>query len=199
MPPRAGKSLLLSQFTPLWLLRRHPEWKIVQASHDGNLVSQWSRSVRRMIQDRPGLGMAIANDSRAWSQWTTVEGGGIYATSIRGALTGRGARVMIIDDPVKDYVDAHSATMRQNLWDWWLTVAQTRLEPASLEIVVMTRWHEDDFEGRIFSDEFEGNPRNWERIVLPAIAERDDIIGREEGEPLLSPLIPDETNEEAIE
>lgn len=199
MPPRAGKSLLLSQFTPLWLLRRHPEWKIVQASHDGNLVSQWSRSVRRMIQDRPGLGIAIANDSRAWSQWTTVEGGGIYATSIRGALTGRGARVMIIDDPVKDFVDAHSATMRQNLWDWWLSVAQTRLEPPSLVIVVMTRWHEDDFVGRIFSDEFEGNPRNWERIVLPALAERDDIIGREEGEPLLSPLIPDETTEEAIE
>ena len=137
MPPRAGKSTLISHYTPLWLLRRHPEWKIVMASHDAALVSTWSRSVRRMIEHNLDLGVALAPDSRAWSKWTTVEGGGIYTTSVRGSLTGRGARVMIIDDPIKDFVDAHSPTMRQSLWDWWLSVAQTRLEPPSLVLVVM--------------------------------------------------------------
>lgn len=199
MPPRAGKSLMISQYTPLWILRRHPEWKIVLASHDGLLTSGWSRRVRRIIQDRPGLGIALAEDSKAWSRWETVEGGGIYTTSTRGPLTGRGARVMIIDDPVKDFVEAHSATMRQSLWDWWLSVAQTRLEPPALTLVVMTRWHEDDFVGRIFSDEWEGDPRRWEQIRIPAIAEAGDVLGRAEGEPLFSPLIPDETPEQAIQ
>lgn len=198
MPPRAGKSTLISQYTPLWLLRRHPEWKIVMASHDAALVSTWSRSVRRLIEHNLDLGVALAPDSRAWSKWTTVEGGGIYTTSVRGSLTGRGARVMIIDDPIKDFVDAHSPTMRQSLWDWWLSVAQTRLEPPSLVLVVMTRWHEDDFVGRLLSDEHEGDPREWEVIRLPAIAETDDVLGRKEGAPLLSPIV-DETRSEAIE
>lgn len=199
MPPRAGKSTLLSRYAPLWLLRRHPEWKIVMTSHDGALISGWARGIRQLIEAKPQLGIALAPDGGAGSHWATLEGGGMFATSVRGALTGRGARVLVIDDPVKDFVEAHSLPARQRLWDWWLSVAQTRLEPPYLVIVVMTRWHEDDFVGRLLNPELEGDPRDWEQINLPAIADRpDDPIGRAEGEPLFTPLL-DETREQAVE
>jgi predicted phage terminase large subunit-like protein len=199
MPPRAGKSTTLSLHTPLWLLRRHPEWKIVMASHDGGLTASWARAGRRLIESKPDLGIALQRDGGAGARWNTVEQGGMFTTSVRGALTGRGARVMIIDDPVKDFVDAHSTTMRQAIWDWWLSVALTRLEPPYLVIVVMTRWHEDDMIGRLLSDEWEGDPAQWEKISLSALADtEDDVLGRQEGEPLISPLL-NETPEQAIE
>lgn len=197
MPPRAGKSTLTSLYSPLWMLRRHPEWPIVMTSYDGGLTKGWARQIRHYIEDRPDLGIALKRDGGAGGHWETAEGGGMYSVGIGGALTGRGAKVMIIDDPVSDFAAAHSPRIRQNLWDWWLSVAQTRLEPPYLVLVVMTRWHEDDFVGRLLSKEHEGDPADWERIVLPAIADRpDDVLGREEGEPLISPLL-DETPEEA--
>src|SRR6478609_339377 len=187
MPPRAGKSTLLSMYSPLWMLRRHPEWKIITASYDGGLTGGWARTTRRLIEDKPDLGIALERDGGAGTQWSTVEGGGLFSASVRGALTGRGARVLVIDDPVKDFVEAHSLPTRQSLWDWWLSVALTRLEPPYLVMVVMTRWHEDDFIGRLLSNDHEGDPRQWERISLPAIADKeDDPLGREAGEPLFS-------------
>lgn len=199
MPPRSGKSLLISQYTPLWLLRRHPEWKHALTSYDGNLSADWSKQVRTLIEGNPDLGIELAEKSLGWSKWDTAEGGGIFTSSIGGGFTGRGARVLVIDDPVKDFVEAHSAKSRQRVWDWWVSVAQTRLEPPSLVLVVMTRWHEDDLVGRLLSEEHAGDPREWEEIVLPAIAEReDDAIGREIGDPLLSPIV-DETRSEALD
>jgi predicted phage terminase large subunit-like protein len=189
MPPRAGKTLLTSIYTPLWILRRHPEWKFVLSSHDGDLSSTWAKTIRVAIEEHPDLGIALAPDGGAGAKWATQEKGGMFATSTRGSLTGRGARVLIIDDPIKDFVEAHSITMRQNLWDWWLSVALTRLEPPYLVIVVMTRWHEDDFVGRLLSPEHEGDPRQWEKISLPALAESDDVLDRPEGAPLLSPIV----------
>ena len=196
LPPRAGKSTLISQNTPLWLLRRHPEWKIVMTSHDGGLTAMWARNLRREIEDNPGLGVALERDFGAGAEWFTMEKGGVYATSVRGSFIGRGARVLIIDDPVKDFVEAHNMNSRQTLWDWWLSVAQTRLEPPYLVLVVMTRWHEDDFAGRLLGTEYEGDPREWENIKIPAIAEENDLLGRAPGEPLTSPLL-EETPEQA--
>ncbi len=199
MPPRSGKSTLISKYGPAWLLRRHPEWSIVTSSHDGNLVAGWATAARRIIEARPDLGIQLARDGGAGSHWNTVEGGGLFSVSVRGALTGRGARVLVIDDPVANFVDAHSLNARQTLWDWWLSVAFTRLEAPYLVLVVMTRWHEDDFVGRLFSPDYEGDPSKWERISLPAISDReDDALGRPLGEPLLSPLM-EETRNQALD
>lgn len=206
MPPRAGKSTLTSLYTPLWILRRHPEWKIMMASYDGALTTAWARQQRTLIEDRPDLGVALQRDGGAGGKWATLEKGGMFATGVGGAMTGRGAKVMLIDDPIADFVSAHSPRIRDNLWNWWLSVAQTRLEPPSLVIVVMTRWHEDDFVGRLLSKEYEGNPDDWEEIVLPALADHDpdsgqvDRLGREPGEPLYSPLpsLDYETAQDAI-
>lgn len=197
MPPRAGKSRFVSFYTPLWLLRRHPEWKIMSVSYADDLTTDWARELRRLIEGHPELGIALAEDGGAGGRWSTVEGGGMLATSTRGDLIGRGARVLIIDDPVKDFVDAHQLARRERLWNWWLQVAYPRLEKPFLVMVVMTRWHEDDMIGRIFSTDYEGNPKLWERISLPALAEEGDVLGRSEGQPLYSPLVEYSSEEEA--
>lgn len=198
MPPRAGKSYLISRYTPLWLLRRHPEWEIITASYDRQLTTEWARDIREIIEEHPELGIALKKDGGAGGRWETVEGGGMFATAVRGAMTGRGARVLLIDDPVKDFVEAHSARSRQQLWEWWLSVAQTRLMGPYLVIVVMTRWHEDDFVGRVLSTDYAGDPKDWTRIVLPALSEGPgDPLGRSEGEPLLAPTS-DEDAEHAM-
>lgn len=137
MPPRSGKSTLISKYGPLWLLRIHPEWTIITSSHDGSLVASWASQDRKLIEDNPSLGIELVKDGGAGSRWDTVEGGGLFSVSVRGALTGRGARVMIIDDPVANFVDAHSPKVQQTLWDWWRSVAYTRLEAPYLVIVVM--------------------------------------------------------------
>jgi predicted phage terminase large subunit-like protein len=198
MPPRSGKSELISKRSPLWMLRRHPEWKIVMSSYSGGLVGDFAKWIRTTIEDNPQLGIALARDGGKASIWSTVEGGGLYTTSTRGGLTGRGARVVFIDDPIKDFIEAHSPVMRQNVWDWWLSVVQTRLEPPYLIVVVQTRWHEDDFIGRLLSPDHEGDPRDWNLITLPAIAEENDIIGRAPGDPLRIPVI-DESRAEALD
>jgi len=198
MPPRSGKSYLTSQYMPIWLLRRHPDWSIVMTSFDGGLTTGWARSVRRIIEERPDLGIVLKDDAGAGGRWETVEGGGMYTVGIGGALTGRGAKVLLIDDPIGDFASAHSLRHRDALWNWWLSVAQTRLEPPYLVCTTMTRWHSDDFVGRLLSEDFEGDPEEWEKIVFPAIAEGEDILGRSEGDPLLSPIV-DESREESLE
>jgi predicted phage terminase large subunit-like protein len=198
LPPRAGKSTLLSVYSVVWLLRRHPDWKIVSASHDDSLAIGWARQARRIIEENPDLGVQLQKDGGAAGAWSTIEGGGLFSTSVRKSLLGRGARTLWIDDPLKDFVEAHSPVVRQSLWDWWLSVAQTRLEPPYLVGIISSRWNQDDLTGRLLSDEFEGDSAEWEEINIPAIAESGDVIGRLEGDPLFSPLIT-ETREAALE
>lgn len=197
MPPRAGKSTLASQYLPLWLLRRHPEWKIGMVSHEASLSTAWGRAVRRWVTEHPELGIRIAPDAGAAQEWETAEGGGVLSRSVGGSITGRGFKVLLLDDLIKDFGAAHSEVLRQSVWDWWLSTASTRLEPPALVIAIGTRWHEDDFIGRLLSGEHEGDPDEWEVISFPALAEEDDVLGRAEGEPLLTPLV-DETPEEAL-
>lgn len=199
MPPRSGKSLLTSVYLPTWLLRSHPDWKIGLISHAPTLAVSWGRQVRRMVEEHKDLlGLTLAKDAGAASEWQTTVGGGITSRSAPGqSITGLGFKVMLIDDAVKDFAAAHSETQREALWDWWLANAQTRLEPPALVVVVGTRWHEDDLIGRILSPEHEGDPGDWEVIEFPAIATEHDVLGREPGDPLYSPLL-EESREEAL-
>lgn len=200
MPPRSGKSLLSSVYLPIWLLRRHPDWKIGLISHSPTLAVSWGRTVRRTIEEYGRvLDLELAKDAGAAGEWQTTKRGGIVSRSAPGqSITGLGFKVLLIDDAVKDFAAAHSEVQRNALWEWWQANAYTRLEPPSLVIVVGTRWHEDDLLGRLASSEHEGDPADWEVIEFPAIAETNDVLGREPGEPLLSPLL-DESPEEAVE
>lgn len=200
MPPRMGKSHLTSIYLPTWLLRCHPDWKIGLISHSPHLATTWGRQVRRMVEEHPDtLGIGLAKDAGAVSDWETTEGGGISSRSAPGqSITGLGFKVMLIDDPVKDYAAAHSKTQREALWDWWKANAVTRLEPPSLVVVIGTRWHEDDLIGRLLNPTYDGDPDQWEVISFPALAEDDDVLGRTAGEPLISPIVADETPKKAL-
>lgn len=199
MPPRSGKTNSSTIIFPSFLFQHHPDWHIALTSHDGALATSWGRQIRRWVEAGAlGPNVQVASDAGAASDWETTQGGRLMSLSIRESFTGRGAKVLVIDDPHKDFVDAHSATMRDNVWNWWLSVAQTRLHPPSLVIVIMTRWHEDDLVGRLLSKDYEGDPEDWQRITLPAIGvSSEDLLGREIGEPLISPLL-EETPEEAL-
>lgn len=207
MPPRLGKSMLISTFFPAWLLHRHPDWPVMLLSHSPDLAAGWGRQVRRNVEDHPELGVTVSHDAGAATDWETTDRGTVLSKSIRQSITGRGARVMILDDVVKDFADAHSVNNREFVWDWWTANSRTRLHAPSLVVVVGTRWHEDDIIGRLSSDEYDGDPAQWEVISFPAIAEAAsgedgsssvDVLGRSPGEPLLSPLLPDETPEQAL-
>lgn len=200
MPPRSGKSDMGSQKFPMLLLNQHPDWKIGLISSSPSLATSWGRNVRRMVEeDRAGLGVKIAPDAGAISEWETTKGGGVTSRSVGQKIIGRGFKVLIIDDAVADFAAAHSDVKRDSVWDWWLADAQTRLEPPYLVVVIGTRWHEDDIIGRLGKEDTEGDPADWEVIEFPALAVKDnDELGRMKGDPLISPLV-DESKEQAIE
>lgn len=198
MPPRSGKSHLCSTFLPAWVLSQHPDWPVGLISHDPSLAVKWGRDVRALVeQNADRLGLDLASDAGAAAEWETTEKGGVLSRSINQSITGRGFKVLIVDDAVKDFADAHSATKRDSLWNWWTANASTRQNGPWLVIFIGTRWHQDDIIGRLTSDEHEGDSSQWEKIVFPAIAEDHDVLGRKPGEPLLSPIV-DETVEEAL-
>ena len=199
MPPRMGKSVLSSTYLPVWVLSKHPDWRIAIVSYSPTLAAAWGRQVRRVVERYgPELGVELAKDAGAVSEWETTAGGGVISRSMPGqSLTGVGVRCMILDDPTKDFATAHSQVARDALWDWWTSNAFTRLEFPCLVAAVGTRWHMDDVLARLVSPEYAGDPDLWEQIVFPAIATSDDVLGRAPGEPLLSPII-DETPAEAL-
>lgn len=200
MPPRTGKSTMVSTYFVVWALARNPKWKVGLISHDPSLAIGWSRTVRGLVEANGAqLGLSIAPDAGAVSEWQTPERGGVTARSAPGqSITGRGFNVLLIDDIVRDYAAAHSEVNRKAVWEWWTANAVTRLEPPSLVIAIGTRWHEDDFIARLLSDDYEGDPKDWEVISFPAIAEENDVLGREVGAPLLSPLDKAEDEPQAL-
>lgn len=182
MPPRHGKSELAARWLPLWVLSRWPDRRVVIASHSGTLATEHGRRVRDLVAEHgPALGLEVAKTSSAADRWD-VQGraGGLYAVGIGGSLTGRGADVLLVDDPVASAEDAESVLMRDRAWSWWQSVALTRLEPGASVILVQTRWHPDDLAGRVLAEE----PDVWRSLSLPALAEVDDPLGRLPGEAL---------------
>jgi predicted phage terminase large subunit-like protein len=181
MPPRHGKSETVSVWTPIWLLNAWPAKKVMLVSYEADFASNWGRRARNIIEENPEeLLVRLAQDSTAANRWHTPEGGGMTTAGAGGSLTGRGADLLIIDDPHKNAEDAWSKAHRERVWDWYTTTAFTRLEPGAAVIVVGTRWHEDDLIGRILAQEAEA----WTSIRLPALAEENDLLGRAVDAPL---------------
>jgi predicted phage terminase large subunit-like protein len=196
VPPRHGKSLIASTYFPAWYLGRNPDKYIITATYGQDLADDFGRQVKNQIADEAfaGIfpGVALANDSRS-SRRFAVDGqaGGIeqatnrqgayYAVGVGGPLTGRGAHVLIVDDPVRNREDADSDTIRRKIKDWFTSTAFTRLMPGGAVIVIQTRWHEDDLTGWLLS---EHAAEGWDVIHLPALAEENDALGREPGEAL---------------
>lgn len=183
MPPRHAKSTLISHWFGVWYLHLFPERRIILTSYAADYAATWGRRVRNSIVEHGEvLGLSLAGDTTAADAWETEQRGGMVTAGVGGPITGRGADILIVDDPIKNSEEANSATYRDKVWEWWQSTAVTRLEPGAAAIVVMTRWHEDDLAGKLLSDEDSGG--EWELLNLPAIAEKDDVIGRHEGEAL---------------
>lgn len=181
MPPQEGKSQRCSRRFPMWQLTRNPGTRIAIASYEHGVARRWGRAIRDDITSNPHLGLTVRGDLAAQHEWQ-LDGhdGGVYSVGIGAALTGRPVDLLIIDDPIKDRVQANSVTFRERVWDWWLEVGATRLAPGAPVIVILTRWHEDDLAGRLLAAD-DGDL--WRVVNIPAQAETaNDPLNRTPGE-----------------
>lgn len=172
-----------SYWFPLWYLAKYPQARVVIASYSHDFAETFGRRLRDFVRDRgEEIGIKLDPSTTAAYRWNLTSGGSLHTVGRGGPLTGKGADLLIIDDPIKDDLEASSETIRQRLWDWWETTASTRLEPGAICVLIQTRWHFDDLAGRI---ERGVDASEWHHVRLPAIAEGDeDPIGRKEGEAL---------------
>lgn len=191
VPPRFGKSELASIHFPAWCLGRHPDRRIIATSYNEQLARHFGRQARDLVASPafrrvfPGLGLAA--DGTAADEWRLQGASGSYlAAGIGGSITGYGADLLLVDDPIKNREEADSAVFRERTWDWFQSVAYSRLEPGGRIVVTMARWHPDDLAGRLLRATAEGRDR-WEVLELPALSA--------EGQPLW----PERFDREALE
>lgn len=186
MPPRHGKSELVSRRLPAYVLGRDPDAQIIASSYSADLASMMNRDVQR-IMDSPeyarafpgtrlgsATGRSLAGGTLRNSDVFEVQGrrGRYRSAGVGGGITGMGATIGIIDDPFKNREEADSPTMREKVWDWYTSTFYTRLEKGARVLVTFTRWHEDDLGGRLLRLQDEDPEADrWVEIRLPAIAE----------------------------
>jgi predicted phage terminase large subunit-like protein len=176
MPPRHGKSTLASIAFPAWHLGRHPDHEFISCSYSGSLAMGFSRKVRSLLRDpsyKTAFKTRLDPDSQSAEAWLTTGGGGYVAAGVGGGITGKGAHVLVIDDPVKNREDAESQNNREANWDWYTSTAYTRLAPGGGVLVILTRWHDDDLAGKLLRAGSEGGDE-WTVVKYPAIAEEDE-------------------------
>lgn len=204
MPPRHGKSELVSRKLPAFILGRNPDTSIISCSYSADLASRMNRDVQRIMDTGkyhelfPGSALfgknirSVANGTflRNSDIFEIVGHHGVYRSAgVGGGITGMGGEFIIIDDPVKNREDADSPTMREKIWDWYTSTLFTRLEKNGRILITLTRWHEDDLAGRLLAKAQEAgeNNINWTVIDLPAICEGSDKKAydiREDGQAL---------------
>jgi predicted phage terminase large subunit-like protein len=178
MPPGTAKSTYASVLFPPWLLASS-SWNILAASHTTELAEKWGRRIRNLISEHSStLGISLAADSQAAGRWSLDNGAEYYAAGVQTGIAGFRARLGLIDDPIRSRQDADSEPIRDRIWDWYINDFKPRLIPHAAEILIQTRWHEDDLACRALNNE------EWRVISLPALAEPDDPLGRALGEPL---------------
>ncbi len=186
MPPRHGKSELVSVNFPAWCMGRDRNRSIMAASYGAGLAVDFGRKVRNIMDDQEYkllFDTRLAEDAQAKGSWATNGRGEYNAVGVGGSLTGKGASILLIDDPVKNREEADSEVVSESTWDWYRSTARTRLTPDGAVVIVMTRWKDNDLVGRIQEEARLSSGEAWEVITLPAIAEHDEEF-RKEGEAL---------------
>lgn len=179
MPPGSAKSTYASVLFASWVMQHRRN--VLATSHTAELAEKWGRRVRNLVADNANiLGVSLAPDSQAAGRWSLDDGTDYYAVGVGGALAGFRAYYAIIDDPVRSRQDADSELIRDRTWDWYINDFRTRLVPDARQILIQTRWHEDDLAGRALQH------GDWHVLSLPALAEGNDPLGRRLGEPLWS-------------
>ena len=179
MPPRHTKSEFASYLFPSWLMGRKPTSKIIQATHTSELAVGFGRKVKNLI-DSPEFSdifpdVNLASDAKASGRWSTNKGGEYYAVGVGGALAGRGADLLIIDDPVSEQ-DALSPSALDNIYEWYTSGPRQRLQPGGSIIIVMTRWSVRDLTAKVLKKQAEGGADQWEVVEFPAIFPDTDNV-----------------------
>jgi predicted phage terminase large subunit-like protein len=187
MPPRHGKSLLASIYFPAWHLGNHPHHEVIATSYSGALAMVFSRKVRGLLRD-PQYQVLFPStkldaDNQNAEGWMTSKGGGYVPAGVGGAITGRGAHILIVDDPIKNAEDASSVLVKDSIWEWYTSTAYTRLAPGGGVLIIQTRWAEDDLSGRLEALSESGDGDKFEIIRYPMIAVEDEVF-RQAGEAL---------------
>ena len=178
VPPRHGKSELASKRFPAFYLGRQPHRQFLSVSATAELAADFGRDVRNIISSqeyRALFGTALAEDSQAKGKWHTSAGGVYYALGIGGSVMGRGADVLLIDDPYSTLEDALSELTRKRVWDWYTGTAYNRLMPGGAIVVINHRMHEEDLSGRLLSQQAAGGDK-WEVVELPALSKDGDAL-----------------------
>lgn len=197
LPSQYGKTTLL-WLGAIWLLERDPTLRIMYVSYDATkAVSEGGKARDFAERHMDELTFRIRRDRRASSWWQTTEGGGLYSTGVNGAITGFPQDVLLLDDLIKGWQDAHSEAIRKRTWNVYISQIRMRIQSSKQPIILAgTRWHEDDPQARLLAKADEPNADQWKIIRLPAIAEapqpdnpdpllrQPDPLGREPGEVL---------------
>lgn len=185
VPPRHGKSEECSIGFPAWYLGRNPEKEIITVSYSAELAQDFGSKTRSIVSSEvyPHIftGITLKEDEQAKAKWRTNRGGSYTSVGVGGAITGRGADVLLFDDPIKNREEAESAVYRDKVWQFFTSTAFTRLEPRGVVVVILTRWHIDDLAGRILRNQ--ELSKRCKVIHFPAIATKKEIY-RDVGESL---------------
>ncbi len=184
MPPRHGKSQIASKLYPAWHLGHYPHHEFIGCSYNISLALDFSREIRDVIKSdyyhKLFPSSKLNPDFMSAEAWrllsaTGVGAGGYNAAGVGGGITGKGAHVLVIDDPVKNHEEAESPDIRKKIWNWYQTSAYTRLAPGGGVLVIQTWWHDDDLAGRLQKDMQEDEEADqFEIVKYPAIAEEDE-------------------------
>jgi hypothetical protein len=200
-PPQEGKSVRMGQVFPLWLLINDPSRRIAIASYEQGLSGRNSLQARQWIETHGGgykgdrtfagqedeLGLLLDPDNARQTAWSLADvpgrrAGGVIAVGVGSAFTGRAADVLIVDDPVKDAKQADSDEQRKVSHNWFQAVAEARLGRDAIVVVIQTRWHADDLTGWLLRRDAEELTPEWSTLVVPAVADTADPLGRAPGE-----------------
>jgi predicted phage terminase large subunit-like protein len=175
IPPRHGKSQLVSIYFPAWFLGRHPDKKVLMVSHTTDLAVDFGRKVRNLI-DTPAYKqifptVSLASDNKSAGRWNTNVGGEYFACGVGSALAGRGADLLLVDDPhnEQDIINGNFDVF-EKAYEWFTYGARTRLMPNGRVAIIQTRWHQDDLTGRVIRDMVQNDEADqYERVEFPAI------------------------------
>ena len=183
MPPRHTKSEFASYLLPAWFLGKFPKKKVIQTSHTAELAVGFGRKVRNLVDSDlyktifPGVG--LQSDSKAAGRWATNQGGDYFAIGVGGAVTGKGADVLIIDDPHSEQEAALSENnpeVYDKTYEWYTSGPRQRLQPGGSIIIVMTRWSKKDLTGQVLKSAMQRSGEEWEVINFPAILPDDQPL-----------------------
>ena len=171
MPPRHTKSEFASNYLPAWMIGKNPKLKIIQATHTAELAVRFGRKAKHVI-DSPEyqelFDTSLQEDSKAAGRWETAQGGEYFAVGVGGAMTGRGADLLIIDDPHKEK-DMLSKDSYDKVYDWYTSGPRQRLQPGGKIVLVMTRWSTKDLTAQLLKAQGDVKGDSWEVVEFPAI------------------------------